>query len=65
MYLRLGLLECSSLGLAPGHSITVLDCDTLIPTPLLQQFLCDLKLESPGLSLQCKSRAALEKAGLS
>ena len=65
MCLRLGLLECSSLGLAPGHSITVLDCDTLIPTPLLQQFLWELKLESPGLSLQCKPGTALEKAGLS
>ena len=65
MYLRLGLLECSSLSQAPGHSITVLDCGTLIPTPLLQQFLWELKLESPGLSLQCKPGAALEKAGLS
>ena len=63
MSLRLGLLECSSLGLAPGHSIIVLEYG--IPTPLLRQFLWELKLESPGLSLQCKPRAALEKAGLS
>ena len=63
MSLRLGLLECNSLGLAPGHSIIVLEYR--IPTPLLRQFLCDLKLESPGLSLQCKPGTALEKAGLS
>ena len=65
MCLRLGLLECSSLGLAPGQSITVLECGTLIPIPLLRQFLWELKLESLSLSLQCKPGAALEKAGLS
>ena len=63
MCLRLGLLECSSLGLAPGHSIIVLEYG--IPIPLLRQFLWELKLESLGLSLQCKPGAALEKAGLS
>ena len=63
MSLRLGLLECNSLGLASSHSITVLEYG--IPTPLLRQFLCDLMLESPGLSLQCKPGTALEMAGLS
>ena len=50
-------------GPRPQHHST--ECDTSIPTPLLRQFLWELKLESPGLSLQCKPGTALEKAGLS
>lgn len=65
MCLRVGLLECSSVDLAPGRGITVLGCGTWIPVPLLRQCLQELKLVIPGLSLQRKPGGALEKAGLS
>lgn len=65
VYLRLGLLECNSLGLAPGQWHHSAGCCAWIPAPLLRQCLWELKLENLCLSPQCKPGATLEEAKLS